>query len=78
MARGLPLLHGTPYPPPPSHGGKMNKNYYFKTGSKKLFEKKIYLDLTGGSQTTPLQKSRILGVGEGLRPLHHSIFMNIE
>jgi hypothetical protein len=34
--------------------------------SKKLFEKKIYLDLTGGSQTTPLQKSLILGVGEGL------------
>jgi hypothetical protein len=36
--------------------------------TKKLFEKKIYLDLTGGSQTTPLQKSLILGVGEGLRP----------
>jgi hypothetical protein len=35
---------------------------------QKLFEKKIYLDLTGGSQTTPLQKSLILGVGEGLRP----------
>jgi hypothetical protein len=44
---------------------------YVRARSKlfqKLFEKKIYLDLTGGSQTTPLQKSFILGVGEGLRP----------
>jgi hypothetical protein len=37
MERGLPLLHITPCPLPPSHGGragdggKMNKSYYFKT-----------------------------------------------